>query len=227
MTHIFDKIMSENLSAFCKNYSTQQFLLRLTEQWRSFLDDNKYLGAILMGLSKAFDHHPHDLLIAKLSPYGLDNKVLKPLYSYVSNRKHSVRIQGYQSLLKQNCMIANPSRFHTILSVKTEQTAQVFQKKIEDQEIVSESEVELLGITIDNRLSFAAQISNLCKRAALQPNALKWLAKLLNFLQRNVLAQWFVPSNFNDKSSYLALLFSKRFSQNGTNSRKDTLVSSR
>ena len=69
--------------------------------------------------------------------------------------------------------------------------------KIKDQEIVSGSKVELLGIKIDNRLSFEAHISNLCKKAALQLNALKRLAKFLNFSQRNVLAQSFVLSNFN------------------------------
>ena len=93
--------MSENLSAFRKNYSTQHVLLRLTEQWRSFLDDNKYVGAVLMDLFKAFDCLLHDLLIAKLSAYGPDKKVLKLLYSHLSNRKlHLVKIQGYQSLIK-------------------------------------------------------------------------------------------------------------------------------
>ena len=61
----------------------------------------------------------------------------------------------------------------------------------------SESKAELLGITIDNRLSFEAHISNLCKKVALQLNALKRLAKFLNFSQRKVLAQSFVLSNFN------------------------------
>ena len=69
--------------------------------------------------------------------------------------------------------------------------------KIKDQEIVSESKVELLGTTIDNRLSFEAHISNLCRMAALQLNALKRLAKFLNFSQRKILAQSFVLSNFN------------------------------
>ena len=262
LTPIFDKIMSENLSAFRKTYSTQHVLLKLAEQWRSFLDDNKYVGAVLMDLCKAFDCLSHDLLIAKLSAYGLDKRALKLLYSYLSNGKQSVRIQEYQSLLKliisgvpqrssilfnlfindlyhfinaenmhnfadhntltdqaeslialvqklqilgeqaidwmkENRMIANPSKFHTILFSKDRVDTAGVPKKVKDQQIVNESKVELLSFTIDNRLSFEAYISDLCKKAALQLNVLKRLAKFLNFSQRKVLAQSFVLSNFN------------------------------
>ena len=62
---------------------------------------------------------------------------------------------------------------------------------------MSESKVELLGTTVDNRLSFEAHVSNLCEKAALQLNALKRLAKFLNISQKKVLAQYFVLSNFN------------------------------
>ena len=68
--------------------------------WRKYLDKNKIVGATLMDLSKAFDCLPHDLLVAKLDAYGLDNKVLKLMLSYLSGRKQCVKIRKSFSLLK-------------------------------------------------------------------------------------------------------------------------------
>ena len=47
----------------------------------------------------------------------------------------------------------------------------------------SESKVELLGLTIANKLSFHSHISSICKKAAKQLNALKRLGSFLNFTQ--------------------------------------------
>ena len=43
------------------------------------LDSRGFIGTILMDLSKAYDCLPHDLLIAKLEAYGLDNDNLNLL----------------------------------------------------------------------------------------------------------------------------------------------------
>jgi hypothetical protein len=51
------------------------------EDWKKALDQNKYVAAILMDLSKAFDCLPHDLLILKLKTYGVSPFDLKPFSS--------------------------------------------------------------------------------------------------------------------------------------------------
>jgi hypothetical protein len=41
------------------------------------LDDNKFIAAILMDLSKAFDCLPHNLSMSKLEAFGLSENSLK------------------------------------------------------------------------------------------------------------------------------------------------------
>ena len=78
----------------------QHVILRMIETWRKCLDENKIVGATLMGLSKAYDCLPDDLLVAKLEAYGLDTKTLKHMLSYLSGRKQCVKIRNSFSLLK-------------------------------------------------------------------------------------------------------------------------------
>ena len=97
----FNRIMSDKLSAYRRNYSSQHVLLRLIENWRRCLDENKVVGAVLMDLSKAFDCLSHELLIAKLEAYGFNENTIKLVYSYLTNRKQSVKIKGSLSALKR------------------------------------------------------------------------------------------------------------------------------
>ena len=50
-----------------------------------------------MHLFKAFDFVPHDLLLAKLAAYGVDESFLCYIYSYLLNRKQCVRINNINS----------------------------------------------------------------------------------------------------------------------------------
>ena len=58
-------------------YGCQTALLKLIEDWKKALDENKFVAAILMDLSKAFDCLPHKLLINKLDAYGVSESALK------------------------------------------------------------------------------------------------------------------------------------------------------
>ena len=54
----FNNILSQFLSAYRKHFSTQHVLLRIIENWKLHLDNNKIVGAILMDLSKALIAYP-------------------------------------------------------------------------------------------------------------------------------------------------------------------------
>ena len=103
LTPFIDTCLSKFISAYRKHYGSSHVLIRLIESWKENLDNNAFVGAVLMELSKAFDCVPHDLLIAKLHAYGLTLDTLVYFYSYLKRRKQSVKINNifstFQTLL--------------------------------------------------------------------------------------------------------------------------------
>ena len=49
-------------------------------------------GALLTDLSKACDSLPHDLLAAKLIPYGVEISSIRLLYGYLSNKRLRTKV---------------------------------------------------------------------------------------------------------------------------------------
>ena len=78
---------------------------------------------------------------------------------------------------RNNNIIVNPEKSQLMLLQKS--TKKVIQEKlqIDNNEIKSENLVTLLGITIDNQLSFDDHISKLCNKASMQLNAIFRLKK--------------------------------------------------
>ena len=92
--------LSPLVAAYRENYNAQHVLIQLLEEWRFYLDNNYFVGAVMTDLSKTFDCIPQDLLIAKLEAYGLDNYTICYVYSYLKNRKQCVKINNtYSDLL--------------------------------------------------------------------------------------------------------------------------------
>ena len=52
----------------------------------------KYINTILIDLSKVFDSLNQNILLHKLTYYGVKNFVITPLRSYLTNRKQYVQI---------------------------------------------------------------------------------------------------------------------------------------
>ena len=77
-----------------KGHGCQTNLLRLFEDQRGALDRNEYVAAVLMDLSKVFDRLPHDILLSKLSAYGLQSESVQLLNSYLSGIKQQVKLNS-------------------------------------------------------------------------------------------------------------------------------------
>ena len=91
LTSYFETIFPPTLTAYRKNNSCCTTLLRLTEDWKTEADLNSIIGATLIDLSKAFDRLSHNLLLEKLSAYGVSPESLELLLTnYVKNRTQCV-----------------------------------------------------------------------------------------------------------------------------------------
>ena len=67
-------------------------LVIMLERFKKALDKKNKFGALLTDISKAFECLNHELLIAKLDAYNVDNSSLEVTRSYLSNRKHRTKI---------------------------------------------------------------------------------------------------------------------------------------
>ena len=94
-------------------------------------------------------------------------------------------------------MIANPGEFQRVIFDKHNgnHTYQII--RLDQTEIKALSKVRPLGAEIDDKLNFIYHISNICKSASNQLNALITLKHLLRFDERKVLVNTFLMSNFN------------------------------
>ena len=86
----FAPILSSNMSCFLKGHSCAKALIKLTDDWRSALDEKKEMGVIAIDLSKDIGCICHNLLLAKVKAYGVQGPALQLLRSYLRGRKQRV-----------------------------------------------------------------------------------------------------------------------------------------
>ena len=72
-----DPLLSKYQCGFLRGSSAQNCLLAMLENWKSNVDKEKAFGVLLTHLSKPFDCLSHELIIAKLNPYGFSLSTLK------------------------------------------------------------------------------------------------------------------------------------------------------
>ena len=97
--------VSNNLFApqqydFRKNSSTELAALELFDRLLNQMNNHKIPINFHIDLSKAFDSLQHDILLEKLAHYGLTNKAITLLKSYLSNRKQYVQLSDVRSFVR-------------------------------------------------------------------------------------------------------------------------------
>ena len=68
-----NNLLSPAQSGFRPGHSTQDLLIKVTEDWKFALDSDEIVGITFIDLRKAFDSIDHTLLLAKLRAYGFDD----------------------------------------------------------------------------------------------------------------------------------------------------------
>ena len=87
-----NNILSDNKFGFRHNLSTYMALLKLTDKISKELNNKQYSIGIFMDFSKGFDTINHDILVNKLSYYGIRGTALRLIKNCVTNRVQFVNL---------------------------------------------------------------------------------------------------------------------------------------
>ena len=92
MTEHFEPIFHDSVFAYRKFHGCPSALLTPTEHWKEELDKRNTIAVTAIDLSKAFDCLPHELILEKLKFYGMEDKAVALLFSYLSSRYQRVKL---------------------------------------------------------------------------------------------------------------------------------------
>ena len=95
----------------------------------------------------------------------------------------------------ENHMVLNPDKCHYMYMGKNSKSQTNFQ--FENNVIEHHNTEEILGIIIDNQLSFTPHIKKLCKKAGNKLNALARISGFLSNTQKKTLFNSFIKGQFN------------------------------
>ena len=94
-------------------------------------------------------------------------------------------------------MIVNPDKFQAIVVIRNNKMKDTYSLNINQEVSNSENCVKLLGVEMDNKISFGKHISTIVKKASNQLNAISRIQKFVSFKEKLILLNSFVYSNFN------------------------------
>ena len=94
--------------------------------------------------------------------------------------------------VSENFLTANADKFHLITSDPNLSLS----VKVDKYTIANTTSQKLLGITIDNKLTFDEHISRLCNKASQKLHALARIATYMNLSKRRIIMKAFISSQF-------------------------------
>ena len=119
------------------------------------------------------------------TPYIVSSKPYKVIESL------EIASDKLLSWLNNNGMKANAEKCHLLLSTKDTLTAKI------GESIIKNSEHEkLLGVLLDNQLSFKKYNNNLCSKASQKLNALSKISSYMSLDKRRIIMKAFINSQF-------------------------------
>ena len=96
VSNVFEKIIYDHRKcsqpAIVSVKHIQHPLFRILQKCQKEFDSGRFIGTILMDLSKVYDCLRHDFSIAKLEAYGLGNGSLNFLLDYLTFRKQRTKV---------------------------------------------------------------------------------------------------------------------------------------
>ena len=81
-----NETLNDKQLGFRDGHSTERAILELIDQVSNAFDNNNFVLGVFIDLSKTFDTVDHNILLEKLSMYGVKGNNLKGFHSYLSNR---------------------------------------------------------------------------------------------------------------------------------------------
>ena len=90
-------LLSSAQSGFRQQHSTLTAVIGVTDYIFDNMDKGQITGAVFLDLKKAFDTVNHEILLRKLSYYGIRENELAWFRNYLSNREQTTIIDGVKS----------------------------------------------------------------------------------------------------------------------------------
>ena len=90
-------LLNSGQSGFCSLHSTLTALLETNDNWCVNIDRGLLNGVIFIDLKKAFDTIDHEIILKKLTKYGVDQDALKWFKSYLTNRMQRCNVNNHLS----------------------------------------------------------------------------------------------------------------------------------